>query len=394
MVKIDNTGAVLSTWPQNYGDLSLGSSSRDQGGHNVIEVQSGGTYYYLSTGVHHPGQMHCFNANQHDVYDLKISATGSNQWSSGCDLDDGLNYGGSKNDEGYCAVQTCDGGYLVAADETSNGGVYDVTCNNGFNTSDAWLLKLSSSGTEQWDESLGDAGDDEAHSIKKCPDGSYIFAGEIWSATYLEDFYVVKFELSAACAPPNNLNAAAGTYCETLSWNMDPCVPRYVLQYRKSGGSWNTVDPATSPYVVYNTVAGSTTYNWRVISYCSPNNGTATNGPSNFTLAYCSGTPSCASCVRLGATDSASYDDNLLTAYPNPSDGNFEISLQLPQELNTEAKIEILDQAGKVVQAFNELMDGGLINKDISGVNLPSGFYWVKVSINSVAYLTKLIIEK
>jgi hypothetical protein len=61
----------------------------------------------------------------------------------------------------------------VAGYTYSNDG--DVTGFHG--GSDYWIVKLSNSGTIQWQKTMGGTNDDQANSIKKTADGGYILAG-------------------------------------------------------------------------------------------------------------------------------------------------------------------------------------------------------------------------
>src|SRR5712664_3963661 len=67
--------------------------------------------------------------------------------------------GGSNNDSARSIIRTFDNGFLVAGSSKSNDG--DVSGHHGpLTASDAWLVKLSSDGNIQWQESLGGSGDD------------------------------------------------------------------------------------------------------------------------------------------------------------------------------------------------------------------------------------------
>jgi hypothetical protein len=55
-------------------------------------------------------------------------------------------YGGSKNEYAYSMVATPDGGYIIAGNSESSDG--DLTGNHG--TTDGWVIKISGSGTLEW----------------------------------------------------------------------------------------------------------------------------------------------------------------------------------------------------------------------------------------------------
>ncbi len=82
-------------------------------------------------------------------------------------------YGGSDQDLANCIQQTTDGGYIVAGRSRSTNG--DVTGNHGMD--DYWIVKLSSTGALQWQKSFGGSSNDAATSIQQTTDGGYIVAG-------------------------------------------------------------------------------------------------------------------------------------------------------------------------------------------------------------------------
>ena len=72
----------------------------------------------------------------------------------------------------YSVIQTKDGGYIVAGSATSDtlaGGNY-------------WIVKLSSTGSVQWQKLFGGNGDDTPNSIQQTADNGYIIAGQTWSS--------------------------------------------------------------------------------------------------------------------------------------------------------------------------------------------------------------------
>jgi len=88
-------------------------------------------------------------------------------------------YGGSSDDMAYCVQQTTDGGYIVSGSTVSSDG--QVT---GLHPSpgnplwgDYWIVKIDSAGILQWQKTLGGSGFDEAHSITQTTDGGYVVLG-------------------------------------------------------------------------------------------------------------------------------------------------------------------------------------------------------------------------
>src|SRR5204863_4928388 len=76
------------------------------------------------------------------------------------------------NDEANSIHQTNDGGLIVAGSSAHNSG--DVTGNHGVD--DFWIVKLNSSGSIEWQKSLGSSAYDMAYSIDLTSSGGYIVA--------------------------------------------------------------------------------------------------------------------------------------------------------------------------------------------------------------------------
>lgn len=82
-------------------------------------------------------------------------------------------FGGPGSESAQCIRQTSDGGYIFAGYCTMNGG--DVLGNYGSN--DFWVVKLNATGTAVWKRCYGGTGVENAYSIRETFDGGYIVAG-------------------------------------------------------------------------------------------------------------------------------------------------------------------------------------------------------------------------
>jgi hypothetical protein len=83
-------------------------------------------------------------SSQYDVYIVKLNANGLLQWTR--------YIGGTGGDFGYTIIQTSDGGYAIAGQTSSFGA--------GGN--DMYILKLDSTGTLQWNKTIGGTAYDAA----------------------------------------------------------------------------------------------------------------------------------------------------------------------------------------------------------------------------------------
>ncbi|MCX7909609.1 MAG: T9SS type A sorting domain-containing protein [Ignavibacteria bacterium] len=160
VVKLSSTGNI--EWQK-----CLGGSDNDNA--NSIKQTSDGGYIVAGSTNSNDDDVNCFQGAG-DAWIVKLTSLGSIQWQR-C-------LGGTKEDVPFSIEQTRDGGYIVAGYTSSNDG--DVSgFHGGF--SDAWVVKLSSSGTIEWQKCLGGSSDDLANSIQQTSDGGHIVAGHTYS---------------------------------------------------------------------------------------------------------------------------------------------------------------------------------------------------------------------
>ncbi|QIE59614.1 hypothetical protein G5B37_08570 [Rasiella rasia] len=131
---------------------------------SIVEV-SDGSYVMAGSTESTDGDITDKTSDDKDVWVVKTSATGAVLWSK--------TFGGSNQDEATSISKTADGGFIVSAFTFSDDG--DVTDNAGF--IDFWVLKLSSSGDLEWENTYGFEGSDTAHKIKQLSDGGYLVLG-------------------------------------------------------------------------------------------------------------------------------------------------------------------------------------------------------------------------
>ncbi|MCW3117992.1 MAG: hypothetical protein JWM28_2074 [Chitinophagaceae bacterium] len=168
VAKLSNKGII--EWQRSYG------GSRTDEGNYIQQTSDGG---YIVAGATnsvdgdvagwHPGTE--LGGITTDFWVLKLTSNGNIQWQK-C-------YGGFLTERAYCIQQTTDGGYVVAGYANSLDG--DVT---GFhdsfglsNSTDCWIIKITASGTLQWQKCYGGFYWDIATSIRQTSDGGYIVGG-------------------------------------------------------------------------------------------------------------------------------------------------------------------------------------------------------------------------
>lgn len=152
---VDTSGNIL--WQLSYGgggmDLNYSATVSTDGGF----VLAGITY----SNDHDVSGNH----GDADIWVIKIDSTGNLQWQR-C-------LGGSQQDLCYHISNTSDGGYLLAGYTWSNDG--DITLNRGL--SDAWIIKLDSTGNIVWQKTIGGSDGDDASMAKEMDNGTIVVVG-------------------------------------------------------------------------------------------------------------------------------------------------------------------------------------------------------------------------
>ena len=159
VLKLDSTGAV--EWQKTYG------GAFDEIAHSIQQTSDGGYIVAGSACLFGPGGS--------DSWVLKLTSTGDIVWQR--------RYDGSSIEHATSIQQTSDGGYIVAG----------YTNSFGAGEMDFWVLKLTSTGDIEWQQTYGRNDWDLAYSIQQTSDGGYIVAG--WTETFgPEDwrFWILK----------------------------------------------------------------------------------------------------------------------------------------------------------------------------------------------------------
>ncbi len=166
IVKIDQLGNMM--WQKSFGGFGT------VGARSIRQTTDGG---YIVAGVADAeGGDIVSPRGLSDFWVIKLGTDGEKQWTK--------NYGGSRKDGATCVQQTADGGYIVSGTTTSSNGdvtgyteVFDQGIQGIFYRPDAWIVKLKSDGTLDWQQTLGGTGWDVANSIVQANDGGYVFTG-------------------------------------------------------------------------------------------------------------------------------------------------------------------------------------------------------------------------
>lgn len=88
-------------------------------------------------------------------------------------------YGGPGKEGANSIELTSDGGYIIGAESDMNGG--DVTGHHGNSGSDIWIIKIDNTGNLQWQKTYGGTNSDNLQDIIQTSDGGYILSGFVMS---------------------------------------------------------------------------------------------------------------------------------------------------------------------------------------------------------------------
>ncbi len=163
LVNTDSFGNEL--WNRTFG------GPNDDGAFSVIQTIDGG--YAVA------GNTYSFSAgNNTDCWLIKTDSSGNELWNQ--------TFRGPKDDFGYFAIQTSDGGYALAG----------ITNSSGYGYEDVWLIKTDSYGNRIWDKTYGRALNDEAYFVLQTEDDGYALAGSTYAYAGLWDAWLVKTDSS------------------------------------------------------------------------------------------------------------------------------------------------------------------------------------------------------
>ncbi len=84
--------------------------------------------------------------------------------------------------------------------------------------------------------------------------------------------------------------------------------------------------------------------------------------------------------------------DASLRTFPNPSNGNFSIILDLPQQ-NLELNLEVFNQMGQQLYQQNLDVNAGLHELQLSNLNLSSGQYILRITGKDILLVNKISIQ-
>lgn len=230
IVKLSATGGIQ--WQK-----TLGGGAPDYA--QAVQQTFDGGYIVAGYSASTDGDVTANHGN-YDYWVVKLSATGSILWEK--------SLGGTSEDRAYSVQQTSDSGYVVAGYAGSNDA--DITGNHG--GSDFWIVKLSSAGAIQWQKCFGGASVENAFSIRQTYDNGYVVAGFTFgvdngdvTGTHGDyDYWVVKISSSGSLQWQKSLGGGYRDYAYAVVQSFDGT---YVV----AGRSYSSDGDITSTHGLY-----------------------------------------------------------------------------------------------------------------------------------------------
>ncbi len=155
VIKLNAIGQVQ--WQKEYGGPDFDNSG------NIIQTDDMGYIFAGTTSS--------FNNNMllSDAFVVKIDSLGNIQWQQ--------SYGNSGVDVAQGIQKAANGGYFLFCQAAINGG--QVSGNHG--SGDMWLVKLSDTGSIEWELCYGGSDQERADAFTVTSDGGCLLSGESWS---------------------------------------------------------------------------------------------------------------------------------------------------------------------------------------------------------------------
>lgn len=261
ILKLDSSGDI--EWQRTYGEMYLDRAWS-------IQQTSDGGYIVAAATLSFKVE------KDSDFWILKLTSSGDIEWQRA--------YGGGFMDYPWSIKQTSNGGYIVAGYTES------------FDQQNRWLdisvLKLTSSGDIEWEETYGGGGDEYAFSIRQTSDGGYIVAGSTDSygaGNY--DLLILKIAPNGNIpycgllgSPDNSVNETSYSPSDTSVTPMNTnVIPQNTnIQPQESDAIIYNLCPASHTLTLSSTAGGTTNpepgtydYDWgtEVAITATPNSG-------------------------------------------------------------------------------------------------------------------------
>lgn len=351
VVKINSTGSI--EW-QNV----IGGSS-DESLSVILQTSDGGYVLGGTSKSGISGDKTEASLGLNDYWIVKLNEEGSIDWQ---------NTIGGNNEEYFTTIQlTPDGGYIIGG--SSSSGISGDKTTASWGGFDYWLLKLSESGAIEWQKTIGGNNDDNLSSIQVTGNESYILgggsasgiSGDKTSASQGDfDFWLVKLGCEGINVYGDVDGDGFGNAAD--SFFVEDCIAP--VGYASDSSDCNDNNSEVNPDAIE-----------------VSNNGIDDDCDGN---------------IDESGTNifSAVNTTSVFALFPNPTNGKFEVHLQLQNEPNGDAKIEVINLLGQVIYNKSSVLVKGKLQESIKLNDAADAIYLVRVMVKDEAYYRQIVYQK
>jgi len=181
--------------------------------------------------------------------------------------------------------------------------------------------------------------------------------------------------LSITCQVPASISTSGiAATSATVSWTGSACAASYEVDYKKFSGNntWIAKTNITSASTILTGLNNATKYKWRVKTVCvsNPDNSSGFSSTLNFK-------------TLSGKLEELPEPE--VAIYPNPSNGNFELSISAYAEA-----ITVYDLLGQKIWRRNDIEANSTVEIHL---NKEAGIYFVEVRTDHYSIIRQIIID-
>lgn len=311
------------------------------------------------------GTLNCFSNND-DLILLRLNSQGDTIWTK--------SFGGVNPELGFNIIQNSNQEFVVVG----------TTASFGAGSTDIYCLKIDSLGNIVWSKTYGGQQSENGYCISETSDNGYIIGGNTTSFGMLTlSSFIVKINSlgdtlwsKVFTNNPYNNSASINSIFQTSDGGFYAVGPPSVLLKLDAKGTSGCFEQS----VITETTNAQTLIFNHIIAVSSPNFSTIPSatfvGGGNNVVTICS---------TIGINEIE--NDKSFTISPNPSNGNFSISITDPIK---NGFIRISDMYGKITYE-EKLLNAS--TKTVSLIHISSGIYFINIYNGKNSISKKLVIE-
>ena len=202
LVKLNSAGVVQ--WDANIGGTSIDYA------HNLLATPDNGCLVGGRSESDMSADKSEDSIGDEDYWVVKLDSNGDIEWEN--------TIGGPNSDYLWDMENTTDNGYILAGVSFSGAGGDKTEGRIGpVGFSDLWIVKINGSGAVQWDNTIGGTDHDRIYEVKATSDGGFILgahsesdaSGDKSEDSVLFDYWVLKINSSGTIMWENTISANA-----------------------------------------------------------------------------------------------------------------------------------------------------------------------------------------